>query len=144
MIREIVDSPQNGSVSGLSKPRIYPISHLVNWYIGNYCTRKCFDDPIVLSRHYEQLREFATKNPGLEMTHADFKDFFNDSMIVCTLDDSFKRKSIGWSLFSILQRTPGYCSKDIIVLNGKIEAKQGPLPAPVKGCAVCRKLGVRL
>jgi len=70
----------------------YPIVNIVNWYIGNYCFRKCFDKDERLIDHIEKLREFAKKNEGLKMRHREFLNLFNDHMNLCTLEDGFKRK----------------------------------------------------
>ena len=119
----------------------YPIKHLVNWYYGNYCTRKCFDKEERLFQHSEWLREFAEKHKQLTMTHKEFLILFHDHMSLCTLKDSFKRRSIGWKLFERLKATQNYDSDKIIVENGRIKTIEGELEPP-KVCLACKYLGV--
>ena len=119
----------------------YPIKHLINWYYGNYCVRKCFDKEERLSRHGEWLREFAEKHKHLIMTHKEFLTLFHDHMTLCTLEDSFKRRSIGWKLFERLRDTPNYDSDKIIVKDGRIKTVEGELESP-KICLACKHLGV--
>ena len=113
------------------------IRHLVHWYYGNHCARKCFDNDERLNEHYGKLEEFANKNPDLKMAHADFLALFNDQMMICTLENGFKRKSIGWKLFDILRRTPDYKSEQIIVEKGMLKTRQGALPTPRLRCRMC-------
>ena len=120
----------------------YPIRNLVNWYFGNYCSRKCFDDLDRLVDHRDKLQEFAKKNPKLKMTHREFLELFNNHMKICTLDDSFKRKAIFWKMFTVLQKTPNYKSEDMMIKNGKIETKKGPLDKPESSYCMCKVLGI--
>lgn len=117
--------------------KAYPIKHLVNWYIGNHCSRKCFDKMDKLEEHQTKLLEFAEKNQKLQMTHRDFLDLFNNHITICTLDESFKQKSIGWKLFTVLQRTQNYNSDEIIVKDKIITTKSSPLEQPKPGCIIC-------
>jgi len=86
--------------------------------------------------------EFVEKNPGVAMTHRSFLDLFNDHMRICMLHDSFKRRSVGWRLFMLLQRTPGYDSNNIVVKNKRVQTMDGPLPRPRPPCPLCRAIGV--
>ena len=129
----------------INKPErnAYPIRRLVNWYFANYCMRKCFDKDARLRDHQQKLVTFACKNPNLTMSHRDFLDLFNDGMTICTLDDSFKRRSVGWKLFSILNDTPGYDSDAIVVKDGIVQTRSGQLPK-ARRCPTCRALGIPL
>ena len=120
----------------------YPIRHIVNWYYGNYCARKCFDNDDLLSDHWQKLQLIVEKNELLQITHRDFLDLFNDHFKICTLEDSFKRKMVSWKLMTQLQRTPEYDSEQIMVENGLLRTKTGPLPRPNPGCQTCRRLGI--
>lgn len=119
----------------------YPIKHLVNWYYGNYCLRKCFDKGERLSQHGEWLQEFANKHQDLTMTHKEFLEIFHNHMSLCILDDSFKRRSIGWKLFERLKETPNYDSDKIIVEDGRIKMTDGELESPQR-CLACKHLGI--
>ena len=57
----------------------YPISRVVNWYFGNFCTRKCFNKEKRLNDCYNKLQLFVNKNSGLMITHKEFKDLFDNS-----------------------------------------------------------------
>ena len=120
-----------------TEKKAHPIKHIVHGYFGNYCTRKCFDKEERLKQHYDTLEEFANKNPDLKITHHDFLALFNDHMFICTLQDSFKRKAIGWILFDILLRTPNYNSDDLIVEKGIIRKRNGLLEKPRPRCPIC-------
>ena len=104
--------------------------------------RKCFDKTDRIGDHAAKLDEFARKNPGLKLTHRDFLDLFNNEMTVCTLSDSFKRKMVGWKLFTILQDTPGYNGDEVVVENGVVKTKTGFLEKPVSRCEICRRCGL--
>ncbi len=122
----------------------YPIMNIVNWYIGNYCARKCFDNLEKLADHRKKLRVFAEKNKTLKITHKEFLKLFNDHMTICTLDGTFKRKVIFWKAFVDLQNTPNYDSDKIILKGKKLERVDEPLENPVEKCLICRKLSVYL
>lgn len=119
----------------------YPIKHLVNWYYGNYCVRKCFDKEERLFSHGKWLQDFANKHQDLTMTHKEFLGLFHDHMSLCTLKDSFKRRSIGWKLFERLQDTPNYDSDKIIVEDGRIKTTEGELEQPQR-CLACKHQGI--
>ena len=125
----------------MEEKKSYPITRLVNWYFGNYCTRKCFDNDERLKDHYEKLQLFAQKNPKLEITHREFLQLFNDHMTLCSLDEGFKRKAIGWTLFTILTETPNYDSDKIIVQGKLLRRKDGLLEKRVR-CKACESLGI--
>lgn len=119
----------------------YPIRRLVNWYFANHCTRKCFDDNSKLHDHYNKLMDFAEKSSDVTMTHKSFLNIFNDHTNICTLHDSFKRRSIGWKLFMLLQHTPEYDSNKIVVKNKLVQTMDGQLPKPRPPCQLCRMIG---
>ncbi len=138
----MADVANNGSGREAKEKKAYTIQHLVRWYFANYCMRKCFDKDLRLQEHYKWLMLFAEKNPSLQMTHKEFLHLFNDQMHLCTLHDSFKRRSIGWGLFEDLKDTPNYDSDKIIVQNGRIKRIDGELEKPVV-CIACKALGIR-
>jgi hypothetical protein len=75
----------------------YPIQHIVNWYHGNFCARKCFNKEERLFACWNNLQEFAKKNNGLVMTHKEFKVLFdNDDIKICKLKPLFRKRSVGW------------------------------------------------
>ena len=116
----------------------YPILHLVNWYYGNYCARKCFDKMDRLSDHHNKMLDFARKNPTLKMTHKDFLQLFNNHINLCTLHDSFKRRAIFWKMFTDLQNTENYDSDKIIVENKRLKLIDGDLEKPKQKCEICK------
>ncbi len=119
----------------------YPIKRLINWYFGNYCARKCFDKDERLFEHHQKLTEFAEKNSELKMTYSDFLKLFNNEMTICTLEDSFKRRMVGWRLFEILNKTPNYDSDNVVVKDGIVQTKTGLLEKPVM-CGTCKFFGI--
>ena len=94
-----------------------------------------------MSQHGEWLQDFALKHNGLTMTHKEFLILFHDHMTLCTLEDSFKRRSIGWKLFERLQDTPNYDSDKIVVESDRIKTTEGELE-PARRCLACKHLGI--
>jgi len=135
-------SIKNLPVTMPEEKKKYPIQHVVNWYYGNYCARKCFDNDRRLYDHWKKLQLIVEKNKSLQITHRDFLDLFNDHFKICALEDSFKRKMVSWKLMTLLQRTPEYDPDQIIVEKGTLKTKTGQLPAPKPRCEICRKLGI--
>ena len=84
----------------MAEKKPYPVQHVVNWYFGNFCTRKCFDKDERLKNCWDKLQEFAKKNNGMMIRHKEFKDLFdNDDMRICLLCREFGRKTVGWKQF---------------------------------------------
>ena len=83
----------------------YPISNIVKWYYGNYCTRKCFNNTERLSECWERLLDFAYKNRSLKISHKEFKDLFdNDDIKICKLKPKFRRRTIFFKEFERLSK----------------------------------------
>jgi hypothetical protein len=86
------------SDSSKKEKKPYPVTHVVNWYYGNFCTRKCFNKEERLSGCWDQLQEFASKNNGLKIRHKEFKDLFDNNHIkICLLKPNFRRRTVGWT-----------------------------------------------
>lgn len=98
----------------------YSVRHLVNWYYGNYCTRKCFDKEERLLRHGQWLQDFAKKHQNLMMTHKEFLDLFHNQMPLCALEEGFKKRPVFWKLFEKLLRIEEYDSDKVKAAGGKI------------------------
>ena len=85
--------------------KAYPVSHVVNWYYGNFCARKCFDKEERLFECWTKLRAFADNNKDLKIRHKEFKDLFDEDHIkICKLSPGFRRKSISWKQFEYFSR----------------------------------------
>lgn len=74
----------------------YSIQHLVNWYFGNYCVKKCHDDDKILEDHWDKLQEFAKKSPNLKMTHKEFIEFFARHITICIFDYKERKRMPSW------------------------------------------------
>ncbi len=73
------------------------IRHLVNWYYGNFCTRKCYERLDLQRMHYPKLQELANKLEGIEMTHKDFLNMLRNDRTICTLsDEEWKNSKFSW------------------------------------------------
>ena len=73
------------------------IQTLVNWFYGNYCTRKCYDDLERQQAHYPKLRELAEKMEGIEMTHQEFLSMLRTDKTICDLsDEEWKKRKFLW------------------------------------------------
>ena len=125
------------------KKRKLPIQGVINWYFGNYCMRKCFDDNKKLQDHHQKLQLFVEKNKNLKITNKEFLFLFNNHMRICNLEYHFKCKMISWKLMERLQHTPRYDNTKISVKEGKLLLNQKPLPARKHSCPICNKLGIR-
>ena len=74
-----------------------PIKQLVNWYYGNYCTRKCYDDEKRQKEHYPKLLELAHKLQRTMMTHRDFLNLLRNDRTICDLsDEEWKNRKFSW------------------------------------------------
>lgn len=68
----------------MSKP--YPVSHVVNWFAGNICTRRCYEEEreARVGECYSKLRAFAdsTEKAGnATITHKEFFHMVEDGAI---------------------------------------------------------------
>lgn len=78
----------------------YPIQRVVNWYYGNFCTRKCFNKDNRLEDCGKKLQFFVDQNKDLMITHKEFKDMFDsDDIKICKLKHGFRKKTVGWKQF---------------------------------------------
>ena len=74
-----------------------PVQQLVNWYYGNYCTRKCYKDNKRQQEHYPQLQELATKLKDVMMTHREFLDLLRTDKTICNLsEEEWKTRKFSW------------------------------------------------
>ncbi|MCK4670561.1 MAG: hypothetical protein KAT43_05140 [Nanoarchaeota archaeon] len=78
----------------------YPIQRVINWYFGNFCTRKCFNKDERLMNCYKKFELLKSQNKDLLITHKEFKDLIDSGDIkICRLNPNFRRKTIGWKEF---------------------------------------------
>ena len=74
------------------------IKSLVNWFAGNYCARKCYNDTDRQRNHWEKLQKLADKLEGFEMTHKDFLHMLRSDKVICDLtDEEWKNAKFSWS-----------------------------------------------
>ena len=74
-----------------------PIQQLVNWYYGNYCTRKCYLDEQRQEDHIPKLQELAKKMRGVEMTHNKFLTLIRSDKTICNLsDEEWQKRTFSW------------------------------------------------
>lgn len=74
-----------------------PVQQLVNWYYGNYCTRKCYNDDKRQQEHYPKLQELAIKLKGVMMTHREFLDLLRTDKTICDLsEEEWKNRKFSW------------------------------------------------
>ncbi len=74
------------------------IKKLVNWFYGNYCSRKCYDDIDRQHDHWEKLQELAKKLEGVRMTHKDFLHMLRSDRTICNLsDEEWKSRKFSWT-----------------------------------------------
>lgn len=89
----------------------YPIQRVVNWYYGNFCTRKCFNKEERLMDCNEKFQLLVDKNKDLMITHIEFKDMLdNNNIKVCKLKHNFRRRTVSWNQFEKWLRNPSFDS----------------------------------
>ena len=73
------------------------IQTLVNWYYGNYCARKCYNDLERQREHYPKLQELAKRMEGVEITHQEFLSMLRNDKTICNLsDEEWKTRRFSW------------------------------------------------
>lgn len=81
----------------------YPIQRVINWYHGNFCTRKCFNKEDRIIECHLKFKGFIKDHKDLRITHKDFKDMIDkDKIQICILKKEFRQKTISWSQFEKL------------------------------------------
>ena len=79
----------------MKKP--YKIQHVANWFFGNYCTRKCYEEIGKQKEHWDKLQELAKKLEGTEMTHSEFLLMIRSDKTICNLnDEEWKNRKFSW------------------------------------------------
>ena len=74
-----------------------PIKQLVNWFYGNYCTRKCYKDEKRQRDHVPKLYEFAKRLNGTFMTHQRFLSMLRVDKTICDLsEEEWKNRKFSW------------------------------------------------
>ena len=73
------------------------IQHLINWFFGNYCARKCYDEVEKQREHWDKLQELAKRLEGVEMTHSEFLSMIRNDRTICDLsDEEWKKRKWSW------------------------------------------------
>ncbi len=79
----------------MKKP--YKIQQVVNWFFGNYCTRKCYEENEKQYEHWVKLRELAKKLEGTEMMHKGFLLMIRTDKTICNLsDEEWRKRKFSW------------------------------------------------
>ncbi len=74
-----------------------PIQQIINWYYGNYCVRKCYNDERRQDEHYPKLQELALKLKGITMTHGQFLTMMRSDKTICNLsDEEWANRKFSW------------------------------------------------
>lgn len=77
--------------------KLAKIQTLVNWFYGNYCTRKCYEEIGKQKGHWFKLQELAKKLEGIEMTHKEFLIMIRNDKTICDLsDEEWKKRKFSW------------------------------------------------
>ena len=85
----------------------YPIQRVVNWYYGNFCTRKCFNKEERLMDCHKKFQLLVNQNKGLMITHKEFKDLLDsDDIKICKLKYNFRKRTVGWKQFEKWLKDP--------------------------------------
>ena len=74
------------------------IQHLVNWFFGNCCARKCYEEDEKRYEHWLKLQELAKRLGGTEMTHIAFLGMMRGDKTICDLSDvEWKERKFSWN-----------------------------------------------
>ncbi len=93
----------------MTSTRRYPVQRVVNWYHGNFCTRKCFNKEGRMFGCYGKFQQIVDKNKELLITHKEFKDMLdNNELKICLLNQKFKKRTVGWKQFEYWLRDPHF------------------------------------
>ena len=79
--------------------REYPVQQVVNWFFGNYCTRKCLEKDGQLFKCRQKLEEFAEKHSGT-IRHREFLELMQNGLNICELPAEQKTKAISYKEFA--------------------------------------------
>src|SRR3989338_3684641 len=74
-------------LSGEKVKKPAKIQQLVNWFYGNYCARKCYDEIGRQREHWLKLQELAKKMESAEMTHKEFLNMIRNDNTICDLSE---------------------------------------------------------
>ncbi len=87
----------------------YPLGRVINWYYGNFCTRKCFNKEDRILDCFNKFELFKSKNKELLITHKEFKDLIDtDNLKICVLPLSFRKRTVGWKQIEFWQNDPNF------------------------------------
>jgi len=87
----------------------YPIQRIINWYYGNFCTRKCFNKEERLLNCANKFKLFVNQNKELMITHKEFKDLLdNNHFKICKLKPKFKKRMVYWKQFEKWLKDPKF------------------------------------
>ena len=85
----------------------YKLQRVINWYHGNFCTRKCFNKGNRTYVCHLKFERILKSSPNLMITHKDFKDLIdNDGIKICELKPGFRKKTVGWKQFEKWHKDP--------------------------------------
>ncbi len=69
----------------------YPVQRIINWYYGNFCTRKCFNKEGRMFDCHQKFQQLADLSKELMMTHKEFKDMIDtDEIKICKLGSNYE------------------------------------------------------
>lgn len=87
----------------------YPIKRVINWYWGNFCTRKCFNKEDRMDECYGKFQLFVDNNKDLIITHKEFKDLLDeDHIMICRLKPNFRKRTVGWGQLEAWSEDPEF------------------------------------
>ncbi len=73
------------------------IQTAVNWFFGNCCARKCYDENEKRYEHWLKLQELAKRMEGVEMAHSEFLSMIRNDKTICNLsDEEWKKRKFSW------------------------------------------------
>lgn len=87
----------------------YSLRRVINWYYGNFCTRKCFNKEGRIWDCFNKFELLKSQNKELMITHKEFKDMIdNDDIKICILPVNFRKRTVGWKQMESWHRNPNF------------------------------------
>jgi hypothetical protein len=75
------------------------IQSIVNWFEGNCCARKCYEEEDRRDAHHIKLQELAKRLKDVKMTHREFLIMLRSDKTICDLDDvEWKARRFTWDM----------------------------------------------
>lgn len=74
-------------------PKRHKAKHVLNWFYGNICVKKCYGDIEKQRSHYEAMKKIIEGNEDYLITHKMFIWVMRNKHKICDITEEEFRKS---------------------------------------------------